>query len=74
MNLEAMIDEYRFTVRPLSAEDGGGYLIEYPDLPGCVSDGDTAEEAVRNGRDAALSYLQSCVKHGDPVPMRASTK
>jgi antitoxin HicB len=74
MNLESTSGEYPFTIRPLSAEDGGGYQIEYPDLPGCVSDGDTAEEAIRNGRGAVLSYLQSCIKHGDPVPMRASAE
>ena len=33
---------HRFTVRPLS--EGGGYLIEFPDLPGCMSDGETIEE------------------------------
>jgi antitoxin HicB len=57
-----------FTIRPLSTEDGGGYLIEYPDLPGCHSDGETAEQAVVNGRDAVRSYLLSCKKHGDPIP------
>jgi antitoxin HicB len=64
----ASIDKYPFTIRPLSAEDGGGYLIEYPDLPGCHSDGGTPEQAVVNGRDAVRSYLLSCRKHGDPTP------
>jgi antitoxin HicB len=41
MNEFANIDKYPFTIRPLSSEDGGGFLIEYPDLPGCHSDGDT---------------------------------
>lgn len=59
---------YPFSVRPLSEEDGGGFLIEFPDLPGCVSDGETPEEAVLNGRDAAAAYLKSCAKHGDPMP------
>ena len=49
-------------------EDGGGYLIEYPDLPGCHSDGETPEVAIKNGRDAVRSYLASCRKHGDPIP------
>jgi antitoxin HicB len=61
-------DEYPFIVRPLSEEDGTGYLIEYPDLPGCISDGETPEEAVANGRDAVKSYLASCRKYGDKVP------
>jgi antitoxin HicB len=33
------VDQYQFTVRPLSEEEGGGYLVEYPDIPGCMSDG-----------------------------------
>ena len=64
----ANADKYPFTIRPLSAEDGGGYLIEYPDLPGCHSDGETPEQAIVNGRDAVRSYLMSCRKHGDPIP------
>ena len=64
----ANIDKYPFTIRPLSTDDGGGFLIEYPDLPGCHSDGDTPEQAVVNGRDAVGSYLLSCRKHGDPIP------
>ena len=64
----ANIDKYPFTIRPLSAEDGGGFLIEYPDLPGCHSDGETPEQAIVNGRDAVRSYLLSCRKHGDPIP------
>jgi antitoxin HicB len=63
----ANIEKYQFTIRPLSADDGGGYLIEYPDLPGCHSDGETPEEALVNGRDAMRSYLLSCKKHGDSV-------
>lgn len=35
---------------PLSPEDGGGYLIEFPDLPGCLSDGETEEEAILMGK------------------------
>lgn len=65
---EQQISAYPFIVRPLSSEDGGGFLIEYPDLPGCFSDGETPEEAIRNGRDAVEAYLKSCRKHGDPLP------
>jgi antitoxin HicB len=72
MSESAMIDKYPFTIRPLAIEDGGGYLIEYPDLPGCHSDGDTPEHALANGRAAVLSYLKSCRKHGDPIPKPSS--
>jgi hypothetical protein len=41
---------YRFTIRPLSEDDeSGGYLIEFPDLPGCMSDGETIEQAIVHG-------------------------
>ena len=38
--------EYHVIVEPLSAGDGGGYLASVPDLPGCMSDGETPEEAL----------------------------
>ena len=65
---KTLINSYPFTIRPLSQEEGGGFMIEYPDLPGCVSDGSTPEEAIAHGRDAVKAYLLSCVRHGDPVP------
>jgi antitoxin HicB len=68
----ASIDKYPFTIRPLSDADGGGFLIEYPDLPGCHSDGETPEQAIVNGRDAVRSYLVSCREHGDPIPKPSS--
>lgn len=66
------VDKYPFMIRPLAVEDGGGYLIEYPDLPGCHSDGETPEQAIVNGRDAVRSYLMSCSTHGDPIPKPGS--
>jgi antitoxin HicB len=61
--------EYRFTVRPLSPDEGGGYLIEFPDLPGCMSDGDTIEEAIANGRDAKAEWIDAMREAGRPVAM-----
>jgi 2-oxo-4-hydroxy-4-carboxy-5-ureidoimidazoline decarboxylase len=43
---------YRSTARPPTTEEGGGYLVEVPDLPGCMSDGETVGEAIANGEDA----------------------
>jgi len=60
--------DYPFQVRPLAEEDGGGYLIEFPDLPGCLSDGATIEEAVENGADALRSWIATAQEFGDPVP------
>jgi antitoxin HicB len=38
-----------------------------------MSDGETPEEAIRNGRDAVKSYILSCKKYGDPVPKPGAT-
>ena len=60
--------DYAFTVRKLSAEDGGGWLVEFPDLPGCMADGATPEEAVAEASDALHSWIETAIAHGDPVP------
>lgn len=69
--------EYPFEIRPLEAEEGGGYLITFPDLPGCMSDGETPEEAIQNGRDALKAWLKTAREFGDEIPppsTRASGK
>jgi integrase len=48
-------------MRPLIADEGGGWLITFPDLPGCMSDGETPEEAIENGRD--LPWLSRYLGH-----------
>ena len=60
--------EYPFEVRPLSKDEGGGYSISFPDLPGCWSDGATPEEAIENGRDALASWLAVAQEFRDQVP------
>lgn len=63
-----MMSDYRFTVRPLSEDEGGGYLVEIPDLPGCMSDGETIEEAVANGQDAKASWIAAMTEAKRPIP------
>ena len=59
--------EYPFEMRPLSKEEGGGYSITFPDLPGCCSDGATPEEAINNGRDALESWIAVAREFGDEL-------
>ena len=49
-------DDYPFELRPLTKAEGGGWLITWPDLPGCMSDGATPEEAIENGKDAFAAW------------------
>lgn len=54
----------RFEIRPLTQSEGGGYLIEFPEFPGCIADGETPEEAMREGRDALNSYRRTLEELG----------
>jgi len=59
---------YPFEVRPLSAEEGGGYLISFPDFSECIADGETPEEAIHNGLDALAETVAALQDMGLPVP------
>ena len=60
--------EYPITVQPLPIEDGGGFLATVPDLPGCMSDGATPEEAVSNIQDAITAWIEAARDLGHAVP------
>jgi antitoxin HicB len=60
--------EYAVVIEPLSEEDGGGFLATVPDLPGCMSDGHTREEAARNVEDAIASWLEEARSVGREIP------
>lgn len=59
---------YPYLIKPLSSAEGGGYLIEYPDLPGCISDGDSEAEAILNGKDAVKEWLAAAKKMKREIP------
>jgi antitoxin HicB len=63
---------YPYTLTPLSEAEGGGWMITYPDLPGCVSDGATEAEAIENGRDAMEGWLAVAKEMGHPIPKPSS--
>jgi predicted RNase H-like HicB family nuclease len=52
----------------IEQDEDGMYVAEVPSLPGCVSQGQTREEAVENVREAITAYLESLEAHGDPIP------
>jgi antitoxin HicB len=62
------LNEYQFNVRPLSKDEGGGYLVEYPDIPGCMSDGESIEEAIANGREALRDCLTVLKESSRTIP------
>ncbi len=44
------------------------FVAECPSLPGCVSQGKTRAEALKNIKDAIRGYLESLRKHNEPIP------
>ena len=63
---------YPFEIRPLAEEEGGGYLISFPDFSVCISDGETPEEAIQNGMDALAETISALEGLGLPVPQPGS--
>jgi antitoxin HicB len=64
----AKLTDYPFEVRPLSEDDGGGFLVSFPDFAECISDGETMEEALENGRDALQATIAALKAKKLPVP------
>ncbi len=60
--------KYPAIVRPLSKVEGGGFLVEFPDLPGCMADGETVEAALHEAEDAIDAWIKTAQEFGDPIP------
>jgi predicted RNase H-like HicB family nuclease len=63
-----MRTDYAVIIEILSDEDGGGFVATVPDLPGCMSDGATREEAARNIADAIAEWVHEATRLGRPIP------
>jgi antitoxin HicB len=61
-------EAYSHIISRIPDEDGGGFLITFPDLPGCMSDGATEAEAVANGRDAFRAWVAARTDAGKEIP------
>ena len=60
--------EYPVVLRPLSAADGGGWVGIVPDLPGCMSDGATSYDALKNAEAAIEEWKEAAKAMGRTVP------
>ena len=64
----ADLSQYPFEIRPLNQEEGGGFLIDFPDFSECFSDGETIDEAIQNGYDALRETIAALESKGYPLP------
>ncbi|MBI3742851.1 MAG: type II toxin-antitoxin system HicB family antitoxin [Chloroflexi bacterium] len=66
---------YKVVLRPgLSHGKPGGFFVSHPELPGCLSDGRTREEALRMARLARIAYISCMLEDGFAVPMPKAMK
>ena len=59
---------YQYTAVFEPDEEKGGYTVTIPSLSGCISEGDTFEEALHNIQEAASLYLEVMGKHNEEIP------
>jgi predicted RNase H-like HicB family nuclease len=52
----------------IEQDEDGVFVAEVPSLPGCISQGETREQAVGNIREAIALYLESLAAHDEPIP------
>ena len=55
-------------------QEEGGFTVEVPDLPGCISEGDSLKEAESNIQEAVELYLEILEERGIPLPEREPLK
>ena len=63
-----------FRIEVIVEPDETGFHAYCPALKGLHVGGDTEAEALKNARDAALAYLESLIKHHDPIPVGIVTR
>lgn len=66
------MQDHAYTVVIEPAEDGG-FCVYVPDLPGCVSAGDTPDEALANIREAMQGHIELMRESGEPIPTAKTT-
>lgn len=52
----------------IEQDEDGVFVAEVPSLPGCLSQGSTRSEAMKNIQEAIEAYLESLKAHGEPIP------
>jgi antitoxin HicB len=62
------MDNRRYTIILYPDTEEGGYTVTVPALPGCITQGETIEEAIAMGKDAIQLYVETLLAEGLPVP------
>jgi len=57
----------------LNKEPEGGYTVNVPALPGCITYGETIDESITMAKEAIGLYLESLAEHGEDIPSEENT-
>lgn len=61
-------EDYPIHVEPIPRDEGGGYMVTIPDLPGCIADGETIDAAISEARDAFDAWAMAEVEDKGGLP------
>ena len=64
-----MTTERHYTIILYPEPEAGGYSVTVPALPGCVTQGETIEEAIAMAKDAISLYVEDLIACGESVPV-----
>lgn len=59
---------YKYEIIIYWSQEGGVFIAEVPELPGCMAHGDTPEAALANAQQAIELWIETAREFGDPVP------
>jgi predicted RNase H-like HicB family nuclease len=63
------MSKYIYTILLEPDSDLGGYTVTVPALPGCVTQGETLEEAITMAKDAIRLFIETLIDAGEQVPL-----
>jgi predicted RNase H-like HicB family nuclease len=66
-----MLRSFKVVLEP---NEDGGYTVHVPILPGCISEGNSREEALANIKEAIELYIESLEDDGEPIPSEADVE
>ena len=58
----------RYTILLTPDQTAGGYVVTVPAIPGCVTQGDSTDEAIEMAKDLIPLYLEALAARGEPIP------
>lgn len=61
------LDDYmamKYRMEVIEDKDEGGYVVSFPELPGCITCGETVESAIVNAMDAKKTWLEAAIEDG----------